>query len=171
MWFGATALALFGLLRVANWYGDPVHFERLGTGMQTAMSFFNVTKYPPSLQFLAATLGMLLLLFALIDKGLEDKWVPRALSMMEVYGRVPFFYYMLHLYLLHLLAVVILMVALHTVHVHPAIPIFRAAPMEASFRLRGVYVLWISVVAALYAPCRWFAGVKARRRDWWLSYL
>jgi len=168
---GLAALALFVLLRATNAYGDTVRFVRLGSVERTTMSFFNVTKYPPSLQYLCATLGVLMVLFALLDYALGRRWIPRTLGVVEVYGRVPLFYYVLHFYLIHVLALVTLMVALHTVHVHPTLPMFTPAPKEASFGLPVVYAIWIAVVAVLYVPCRWFAGVKARRRDWWLSYL
>ena len=168
---GAVALAMFVLLRATNWYGDSVRFVHLGSLERTTMSFLEVTKYPPSLQFLCATLGVLLLVFAVVDFALERRWIPRALGVVEVYGRVPFFYYVIHFYLIHVLAVVTLMFAMHTVHVHPTLPLFTPAPKEATFGLPVVYGIWIAVVASLYVPCRWFAGVKARRRDWWLSYL
>jgi uncharacterized membrane protein len=168
---GAVALAMFVLLRATNWYGDSVRFVHLGSLERTTMSFLEVTKYPPSLQFLCATLGVLLLVFAVVDFALERRWIPRALGVVEVYGRVPFFYYVIHFYLIHVLAVVTLMFTMHTVHVHPTLPLFTPAPKEATFGLPVVYGIWIAVVASLYVPCRWFAGVKARRRDWWLSYL
>jgi uncharacterized membrane protein len=169
--FGVAALVLFGVLRATNWYGDSTPFRHLATKTQTAMSFFDLTKYPPSLQYLCATLGILLLVFAAADWALERRWIPRALDVLEIYGRVPFFYYVLHFYLLHLLALGALMVAMHTVHIHPPLPFFGGAVPQATFSLPVVYAIWIAVVAVLYLPCRWFAGVKARRRDWWLSYL
>jgi uncharacterized membrane protein len=168
---GVGALLLFAVLRVTNWYGDTTPFKHLATKAQTMMSFFNVTKYPPSLQYLCVTLGVLLVVFAVADLVLERRWVPRALGVVEIYGRVPFFYYVLHFYLLHLLALGALMVAMHTVHVHPPLPFFGEPVPQAKVSLAGVYGIWIAVVAALYLPCKWFAGVKARRRDWWLSYV
>jgi uncharacterized membrane protein len=167
---GAGALALFAALRFTNVYGDPIRFEHLGSAARTAMSFFDVTKYPPSLQYVCATFGVLLLLFALGDYALERRWIPRALGVIEVYGRVPFFYYVLHFYILHILAVLDLMFVMHTVHVN--VPtLFVPGPPQATYSLPVVYLIWITVVALLYLPCRWFAAVKARRRDWWLSYL
>ena len=167
---GGVALVMFVVLRATNWYGDSVKFEHLGSAARTGMSFFDVTKYPPSLQYLCATLGVLLVLFALMDDALEKRWIPRALAVAEVYGRVPFFYYVIHFYLLHVLAIVTLMLVKHTVHVSIAATAMGKVG-HGWFGLPGVYLVWICVVAALYLPCRWFAGVKARRRDWWLSYL
>ena len=168
---GAASLALFVALRWTNAYGDFVPFQHLGSFMRTTMSFFNVSKYPPSLQYFLVTLGILLVLFAIADYALERHWIPRALGVIEVYGRVPFFYYVPHFYIIHLAALFTLMIAMHTVHVHPAIPIFNPVPPQAAFSLPIIYLIWIAVVALLYLPCRWFAGVKARRHDWWLSYL
>jgi len=168
---GAISLALFAVLRWTNAYGDFVPFKHLGSFTRTTMSFFQVSKYPPSLQYFLVTLGILLVLFAIADYALERHWIPRALGVIEVYGRVPFFYYVPHFYIIHLAALFTLMMAMHTVHVHPAIPIFNPVPPQAAFSLPIIYLIWISVVAVLYLPCRWFAGVKARRHDWWLSYL
>ena len=168
---GAISLALFAVLRGTNAYGDFVPFKHLGSFTRTTMSFFQVSKYPPSLQYFLVTLGILLVLFAIADYALERHWIPRALGVIEVYGRVPFFYYVPHFYIIHLAALFTLMIAMHTIHVHPAIPIFNPVPPQAAFSLPIIYLIWIAVVAVLYLPCRWFAGVKARRRDWWLSYL
>ena len=168
---GLTALAVFAELRFTHAYGDPILFERLGTWKQTMMSFLNVTKYPPSLEYVCVMLGVLLLLFAMFDWMLQRKMATRALDVVEVYGRVPFFYYVVHFYSIHILALVVLMVVSHTVHVHPPVPIFNPPPQGAGFSLPVVYAIWIALVAALYLPCKWFAGVKARRKDWWLSYV
>jgi len=168
---GLAALAVFAELRFTHAYGDPIPFVHLKTFTQSTMSFFNVTKYPPSLEFVCVTLGVLLLLFALFDWMLERKILQKAMDVVEVYGRVPFFYYILHFYSLHILAVVVLMVASHTVHVKLPVPIFNPPLPQAGFSLPVVYAIWASLVAALYLPCKWFAGVKARRKDWWLSYL
>ncbi|MEO7027789.1 MAG: heparan-alpha-glucosaminide N-acetyltransferase domain-containing protein [Acidobacteriaceae bacterium] len=171
MQYGLATLALFVALRLTNLYGDPVRFERLATPAQTAMSFLQLTKYPPSLDFICATLGILLLLFALGDYALEHLWSPRALGVVEIYGRVPFFYFILHFYILHLLVLAVLMASAHSLHIHIWRPIIDPAPPGWGFGLPVVYAIWIAVVAALYRPCKWFAAVKARRRDWWLSYL
>jgi uncharacterized membrane protein len=168
---GLAALAVFAELRFTHAYGDPIVFQRLSTWKQTMMSFLNVTKYPPSLEFVCVTLGVLLLLFAFFDWMLSRRLAQKALDVVEVYGRVPFFYYVLHFYSLHILALLVLMAVSHTVHVHPPMPIFNPPAPGAGFSLSVVYAIWLALVAALYLPCKWFAGVKARRKDWWLSYL
>lgn len=167
----AASLALFGVLRATNFYGDPIRFQRLGTFSRTVMSFLDVTKYPPSLQYVLVTFGVLLLLFALGDFALQRHWLPRPLGVVEIYGRVPFFYYVIHFYVLHLAATAALMLATHTTHIHPPVPMLNPAPPQAAFSLPVVYLIWITLVALLYLPCRWFARIKATRRDWWLSYL
>ena len=101
---GAISLALFAALRFTNAYGDFVPFKHLGSFMRTTMSFFDVSKYPPSLQYLLVTLGILLILFAIGDYVLERRRMMRALGVIEVYGRVPFFYYVPHFYIIHLAA-------------------------------------------------------------------
>jgi uncharacterized membrane protein len=168
---GLAALAVFAELRATHAYGDPELFERLGTWKQSMMSFLNVTKYPPSLEFVCVTLGVLLLLFAAFDWMLTHHKAKKVLDVVEVYGRVPFFYYVIHFYTLHILAVAVLMTAMHTVHVKLPVPIFNPPLPQAAFSLPVVYAIWAALVAALYVPCKWFAGVKARRKDWWLSYL
>jgi uncharacterized membrane protein len=167
---GAISLTLFAILRFTNAYGDFVPFKHLGSFTRTTMSFFDVSKYPPSLQYLCVTLGILLVLFAIGDYALERRWVPRALGVIEVYGRVPFFYYIPHFYIIHLAALFTVMIVMHSVHVPIPTP-FSPSPPQAMFSLPIVYLIWIAVVAVLYFPCRWFANLKARRHDWWLSYL
>lgn len=166
---GAVFLALFAVLRLINRYGDPFPWKHLGTATRTAMSFFGVRKYPPSLQFLLATWGILLLLFALGDYLLEQHRLNRTLDVIEVYGRVPFFYFVLHLFLAHLLVIPVGL--LRAWQLHQPIPSLAAPPAWWGFSLPVVYLIWICVVAALYVPCLWFSRLKARRKDWWLSYL
>jgi uncharacterized membrane protein len=170
-------LSVFALLRLLHGYGDHNRFEHLATPAQTMMSFFNVEKYPPSLHYALATFGVLLLLYAGLDRAASRDWAPRMRGFFETFGRVPFFYYVLHIYLLHLLAVI------GTAATHGDwrlwfTPAFQWSPtVEGSipagwgYSLPVVYAVWMLVIAILYRPCAWFAGVKARRRDWWLSYV
>jgi uncharacterized membrane protein len=167
----AISLTAFTILRLTNAYGDPVPFQPLPTFTHSAMSFFNVTKYPPSLLYTLATFGILLLLFVLGDLALEHRWLPRIASIFEVYGRVPFFYYVLHIYILHLLMVATLMNFTHTLHPQLFGPLIGTPLPGWGFSLPAVYAIWIAVVASLYYPCLWFSRLKSRRHDWWLSYL
>lgn len=151
---GLGALIAFVALRAVNVYGDLAPWAVWDERGRTVASFFNLTKYPPSLDFLLLTLGVAWLALAALDDV-----APSARNPALVLGRVPLFYYVLHLYLIHALAI----------GVSHALG-SPDAPWRG-FDLPGVYLMWIVVVAVLYLPCRWFMGVKARRRDWWLSYL
>ena len=158
---GLSCVVGFVLLRATNVYGDASLWAAQPRWVFTVFSFVNTTKYPPSLLYLLMTLGPLFLALA----GAEAVRAP----VLVVFGRVPFFYYTLHLALLHLLALGI--AAAQGFDVAQFLTAFMDFPKAYGLGLSGVYVGWLSVVAALYWPCRWFAGVKARRHEWWLSYL
>lgn len=169
---GSAMLATFTLLRLTGSYGDPNRWRHLATPTQTIMSFMQVEKYPPSLQYLLATLGILLLLYAVLDKAVEQKFQPRLRGFLKVYGRVPFFYYVLHIYLLHASALVgAAFLGLNWRFWTQPGSVFFGHLSGWGMSLPGVYAVWLTVVLSLYLPCRWFSRVKARRRDWWLSYL
>jgi uncharacterized membrane protein len=169
---GSAMLAAFGLLRATDRYGDPHHWQHLATPAQTVMSFMEVEKYPPSLHYLLATLGTLLLLYALFDKAVEQNSQPRLRGFLNVYGRVPFFYYVVHIYLLHTLALLgAALLGLNWRFWTQPGSVFFGHLSGWGMHLPGVYAVWLTAVLALYLPCRWFSLVKARRRDWWLSYL
>ncbi len=161
---GAISVALFIALRAANGYGDPHPWTSQATPALTLMSFINVHKYPPSLLYLLITLGLASLLLARFET-MRGKVV----DVMDTFGRVPLFFYVLHILLAHFAAGLI---ALATGHGDVVLTnLFLLMPDQWGFDLPGVYVAWIAVLIALYPPCRWFAEVKRRRRDWWLSYL
>ena len=134
------------------------------------MSFLNVTKYPPSLLFLMMTLGPALLLIRGLESGL-----PRTLRPALVFGRVPLFYFVLHLSLIHLLAVILCYAQYGEAHWMFESPNLGAYPFTPppgwGLSLPTIYALWVVVVVMLYPICRWFAAVKQRRTDWWLSYI
>ena len=169
---GLCFVAVFTVLRVFHLYGDAEAFEHLQTPGQTLMSFLDVSKYPPSLHYLLATLGVLLLLYAAFDVAVTRNWAAWLRHFIETYGRVPFFYYVLHLYLLHG-AALLLALAEHRDWRFWLIPgaVFFKHLSGWGFNLAGVYAIWAMAVLVLYLPCLWFSRVKARRRDWWLSYL
>lgn len=179
---GAGMLAMFLVLRFTGFYGEPAVAGATGnygaaggsrsfdTAGAQAMAFFNVQKYPPSLLFLLATLGISALLLPLLArlKG------PPA-SVLLAFGAVPFFFYALHIYLVHLLAM-----AANAAFGRDIEGFFNflinafTAPQKLDglgFGLPGVYLGWLAVLVILYPACRWFASVKRRRKDWWLSYL
>lgn len=161
---GAAAVVLFVLLRVMNLYGDPDAFHIGKTAAQTIINFLNVQKYPPSLQYLLMTLGPALLLMPALEK-----WRSRVASWITVFGRVPFFYYVLHFALIYALAI-----GWSLMQFGEAFWWFRGEanfPATHSLQLWRAYAVWAVVVFALYPACRWYADFKRRRRDlWWLSY-
>lgn len=167
---GLAMSAAFVALRWLNIYGDAARWSAQPTAVMTAVSFLNTTKYPPSLLFLLMTLGPALVLLWAMDQG-----TPRFLRSALVFGKVPLFYFMLHFVFIHLLAVVVCYARYGTAHWmfespdlgnYPFTP-----PPEWGYSLPIVYLVWIAVVLATYPLCRWFAALKAGRRDAWLSYL
>lgn len=161
-------LALFFVIRIINGYGDPQPWSVQAQPLWTVLSFINVMKYPPSLDYVLATLGLSLALLPLLDrlKG------PVA-SVLLTFGRTPLFTYLLHVWIAHGLALVV-GVAMGV----PARVFFnllgdpsRAIEAGWGLGLPGVYLAWAATLALLYPLSRWFEGVKKRRRDWWLGYL
>lgn len=166
---GLAITFLFMALRFINEYGDPHPWETQDSGSFTVLSFLNLTKYPPSLLYLLMTLGPAILFLAATEK--VKGWSASALI---VFGRVPFFYYILHIYLIHALAMIAAQLTgfgwqsmvLDT-------PVWFAEGLVGyGFSLPIVYVVWIAVVLALYPACVWFNRLKSNNRQWWwLSYL
>ena len=153
---GVGALLGFVALRLLNGYGEA-QWVAHDHPVQTLMSFFNITKYPPSLLFLTLTLGVGLLLLLAFERVRQGKWI----AVLAVFGAAPMFFYLLHLYVLKVLY--LLSVALFGLN------------QGSYFGFEGMGPVWLTAVllaAALYLPVRWFAGLKARRRDIsWLKYL
>jgi uncharacterized membrane protein len=174
--WGIGLTAAFLALRGFNWYGDPARWAVQTSGAMTLVSFLNVTKYPPSLLFLLMTLGPTLLLLRAFDKFDEcEQGTPKLLLPALVFGRVPLFYFVLHLTLIHFLAVIVCYAengAAHWMFESPNLGNYPFTPPPGwGLSLPLIYVLWIVVVASLYPLCAWFASVKQRRSDPWLSYL
>jgi uncharacterized membrane protein len=167
---GLASIALFFALRLPNVYGDPVPWSHQGSVVMTVLSFMNVTKYPPSLLFLLMTLGPALLLLRALD-GVQPAWLRPAL----VFGKVPLFYFVLHVPFIHLVALVTCLVRYGSVHWMFESPDMGNYPFTAppgwGFSLPGVYMAWAFVVISLYPACRWYARVKQERPRWWMSYV
>ena len=164
---GGGLTLLFVLLRVTNLYGDPGPWTPQKDALFTIFSFLNCQKYPPSLSYLLMTLGPALLVLALLDRE-----TPRWLEPILVFGRVPLFYYVLHLPLIHGLSVLVAFLRhgrADWLFGNSGVP--AGAPTDFGFGLPIVYLVWVSVVLSLYPVCHWFSEVKRRRHDWWLSYL
>ena len=175
---GGVATALFFALRAINLYGDPSQWASQKNALFTVMSFLNTSKYPPSLLFLLMTLGPSLLALALFEKlpaviASGTSLVGRLRDAFVTFGRVPLFFYLLQWYTAHLMGVIAGLVAGQPVAWQFASPVdkFTNLPTGIGFPIWVVYLCWIIGVLLLYPLCKWFAGVKARRRDWWLSYL
>ena len=167
---GLALTAGFVVIRGLNVYGDPSPWAAQHSSLFTVLSFLNVTKYPPSLSFLLMTLGPALLVLYAVDRR-----VPALLRPAVVIGKVPMFYYMLHFALIHLLAVITCWVGWgspHWMFESPDLGHYPFTPPPGwGWQLPVVYLAWALVVLLMYPICRWFAGVKARRTDAWLSYL
>jgi uncharacterized membrane protein len=163
---GVSATLLFVLLRLTRVYGEPNRWSAQSSPLWTLLSMLDCRKYPPSLCYLLMTLGPALLFLALFDRG-----APRGLRPLLVFGRVPLFFYLLHLPLIHGLSVLANFMRFghadwlygNTAGVKP--------PPEAGFDLAITYLAWVVVILILYPVCRWFAAVKGRSRAKWLGYL
>ncbi len=170
LWTGLAALLLFVVLRFANVYGDPGRWSEQETTLVTFFSFMNVQKYPPSLLFMCATIGL-----ALIFLGSVKNTNSRLSQVISVYGRVPFFYYILHFYILHSISVILYFSRGHSLAEGlkgvPNLPFKFAVPSEG-YSLFIVYFVWISVVILLYPLCKWYDDYKMNHKEKkWLSYL
>ena len=166
---GLSAIALFIIIRFINMYGDPNHWSVQKNAVFTVMSFLNTTKYPPSLLYILMTLGPAMLFLAFAEKPLN-----KLSEKVVVFGRVPMFYYLLHIYLIHILSVIA-----------AAISGFKWSDMVLTgwvsmnnqlkgygYSLAFVYILWILIIVSVYPLCKWYDNYKqANRSKWWLSYI
>lgn len=162
---GMAAIAVFLVLRASHVYGDPNPWMTQAAGMvPTILDFMNVSKYPPSLLFVLATLGPAAVFCAWVDH------LPGAVrDVLITYGRAPFAFYVAHFYLIHALAVGL--GVLQGFQASQMLTLMLFFPKGYGLPLPAVYLVWFAVVASLYPLCRWVSDVKARRSDWWLSYL
>jgi uncharacterized membrane protein len=179
---GASLTVAFLALRVFDHYGNGVAGQSFGVPLaagpwskqptlsMTLIAFLDTLKYPPSLDYLLMTLGPALLVLGWFDSLNPDSRIAKVLL---VYGRVPMFYYVLHIYLIHVMAI-----AVAGLFHQPAAWLWQGAifaaqrPEGYGHGLPFIYLMWFLAVAALYLPCRWFMKFKQRHRDWgWLSYL
>lgn len=160
---GIAASIAFILLRFFNIYGNPFPWSAQRSAAMTVASFLNTNKYPPSLLYLLMTLGPAMIALAFFENA-RGKLV----DMITVYGKVPFFYYVTHIFVIHIISAALAQsqggawqfLSLDT----------GSFPKWYGVSLPGVYLIWAIVIALLYFPCKWFAGLRARRGDWWLSY-
>lgn len=167
---GTGSIVLFFIIRGINVYGDLVPWTQQNSTAKTIMSFFNVTKYPPSLAYILITIGpSLLLLYAF--ENIKNK----ISDFMLVFGRVPLFYYFLHVFVIHVAAIIGVLVfndngleilrELSNAH-------FLGGLASKGYSLFTTYMVWIAIIIILYLPCRKYMIYKANNKDkWWLSYL
>jgi uncharacterized membrane protein len=163
---GAAVTVGFVVLRATNLYGDPAPWTLQNGLLPTVLSFINCEKYPPSLLYLAMTIGPGLIMLGLFESA-RSRWSRVVVAI----GRVPFLFYVAHIVLLHVMAVVVAHLT-----VGDSDWLFRHLPVlnkpdGYGLGLSSVYALWFVALALLYPLCRWFGALKQRRRDWWLSYL
>jgi uncharacterized membrane protein len=168
---GLALIALFFLIRLVNLYGDPNPWSvQDGGTVDTIKSFFNASKYPPSLSYLLITVGITLSLMPALERlaGSANAAISRVSGWIAVFGTVPFFFYVLHVPLINATSRIF--------HGWDNGGWFLGPPSGwpegYEPRLWLAYLAWVSIVVALYLPCRWFAGLKRRHKDWRvLSYL
>jgi len=165
---GMSIIALFIILRFINVYGDPSAWSPQPNGFYTFLSFINSSKYPPSLFFMCMTIGPSLLLMAWWDE-IQNGFT----KVVSVYGRVPFFYFLAHLFVIHLFSAVTFFMRGHSLAegINPTAFIKFIQPGEG-VQLRYVYLVWLAVVILLYPVCKWYDRYKADHKEKkWLSYL
>ncbi|MES1215246.1 MAG: heparan-alpha-glucosaminide N-acetyltransferase domain-containing protein [Bacteroidota bacterium] len=166
---GIGSIVLFILLRYSNWYGDASHWSQQSQPAFTVLSFLNVSKYPPSLLYLLVTLGPALIFLSFTERS--SNWLAEKI---KIIGRVPMFYYLVHLYLIHLGAMLAAslsgfswkdMILTNWISSEPQLRGY-------GFSLGVVYAIWFLLIIILYFLCKWYDGYKKRHKEkWWLSYL
>lgn len=175
LWLGGAAIVGFVILRLIGW-GDPLP-RQLGTAFgHPVLGFINTSKYPASPQFLLMTLGPAFLALVLFDNIAAVG--NRAAEVVKAFGRVPLMYYIVHFYLAHAIARVLAFATFGVAATDFALapfPTFGGPvdlfPPNFGYDLWVVYVVWVAVIAVMYPLCKWYAEVRAKRHDWWLSYL
>jgi hypothetical protein len=163
-------IALFVVLRGFNLYGDPAPWAPREDWVRSVMAFLNVRKYPPSLMYVLATLGIA---FALIP--LLARLRGPAARLLQTFGAVPLFFYVVHIYVVHASAIAANAALGRDVSgmFNFFVTVGRAPEqyLHLGFPLAGIYVAWIVVLVLLYPLCRRWGEVKRTRKNWWLSYL
>lgn len=166
-WLGLGTLGLFVLVRLSNFYGDPVPWSGQKDAVFTFLSFINVTKYPPSLLYGLLMVGISLLVLALAD-GVSNTLT----HVLTIYGSVPMFYYILHWYLVHVFMLLMAVLQGASITELNPNPFSFGRPVGVGLSLEWVYAVWIGVVALLYPLCRWFGRYKISHPEkHWLRYV
>ncbi|MCU7549990.1 heparan-alpha-glucosaminide N-acetyltransferase domain-containing protein [Chitinophagaceae bacterium LB-8] len=163
---GLSAIISFIILRYINQYGDPAPWSVQRNGIYTVLSFLNTTKYPPSLLYLMMTLGPAILFLYFFER-MESRFAKFFIT----FGRVPFFFYVIHIYFIHLLCLITFFASGYgTKDIVSQTP-FLFRPPDLGFNLWIVYGIWLMVVFLLYPLCHWYEKIKMSNKHWILSYL
>ena len=166
---GVTAIIIFFILRGLNSYGDTTPWTYFASDLQTMYSFFNPDKYPPSLLYLLMTLGP-----ALVFIGISENFRGAVQEFFSVFGRVPFFFYVIHLYLIHFMAMIAAEVTGYGWQSKVLSKWLTDSPelKGFGFPLWSVFLIWLTVIILMYPLCKKFNTYKMRHKEkWWLSYL
>jgi uncharacterized membrane protein len=182
---GSLSVLAFFALRLINVYGDPAPWQYQATALQTLFAFFNVEKYPPSLLYLLIMLGTAFMLLSALESRVGPRPdAPRrrrhdhrshvslldaVLQVLRNFGRVPLFFYILHIYLAHFASGLVGLMLGRGLQMF-VVPLYKM-PADWGFGSGGVLLAWGVVLLVCYPLCRWFAQVKRRRSDWWLAYV
>jgi uncharacterized membrane protein len=167
---GIMVFVFFVLIRFINVYGDPLPWKSENTWLNTFFSFINCQKYPPSLLFMCVTIGPALVLLAYLE-NIQNRFT----NIVRIYGRVPFFYFLVHFFIIHLVATIIFFARGHNMadamKAAQQVPFLFLVPGEG-FSLPVVYLIWLAVVIIMYPLCKWYDRYKTNHKEkWWLSYL
>lgn len=166
---GIAATLLFVLLRAFNFYGEPREWSTQGSSIFTLLSFLNTTKYPPSLHFLLMTMGPVLIFLWLLERF--QNLLPKPVM---VFGKVPLFFYILHLYVIHALAMLLLVYQGRdwSEYIFSARNLSSGRLSDFGLSLGAVYVIWVVVTVLLYPLCKWYQSYREKHPSTWgLRYL
>jgi len=169
-WLGIGSLLFFVVVRFSNIYGDPQPWTVQKSELYTVFSFIKVNKYPPSLLYMTMTIGVALLILALLE-NVHNKFT----NIVRVYGRTAFFYYLIHWFVVHSICTALFFTrghnwsfAIKATETNPFLFLIQGE----GYSLRVVYLIWVAVIVALYPLCKWYDTYKTSHREkWWLSYL
>lgn len=163
---GLAGIACFIVLRGLNAYGNPIPWRPQRTPGLTVASFLNVLKYPPSLDFLLMTLGP-----AVIALAVAERARGRIFDWLSAYGRVPLFFYVVHIFVAHAAAVLLAFLQGGELRRIPVVTDPGSIPDWYGLPLAGVYLVWVFVVLLLYSPCAWMARLKSGGTRWWHRFV
>lgn len=166
---GISAILFFIILRASNIYGDPDKWSQQKSLLLSIFNFIDTQKYPPSLLYMSMTIGPAILF--LVRFGSVRNRISQIIT---VYGKVPFFYYILHFYLIHALSMIFFLTRGHRLEegIHQGNQILPDFIISGEgYSLEVVYLVWIFVIICLYPLCKWYSEYKKNHKHWWLGYL